>query len=520
MQIGRLDFIQQLQADRTATYGLFVRLIGLVYFCAFASLVPQIHGLIGQHGILPCAKYLSAVLANNGVLSYFGCPTLLWFSSASLPVDTLLTAIVSAGVVLSVFLIFDCCALYCTALLYLMYLSVVSVGQEFLSYQWDMLLLQGGFLAVVVALLRPCPKAVKYFAWLTFFFLWLDFRLMFSSGLCKIASSDTTWADLTALTYHFSTQPLPTPLATVVNAMPVWLSKIVCGLTLAIELLVPFLLFGPPKVRLFAIAQLTFLQLAIVLTGNYCFFNWLTIFLYVPLLDDALLQKYLGSFKNRLVHPDFEASQVAGQVTRKIAASAMLAICGFNLFMDVGGKLFYGIMPEPILLARSLCSTCGISNGYGLFAAMTIERPEIIIEGSDDGKNYQLYQFKYKVSRAGQAPPIVAPHQPRLDWQMWFEGLNATGGDYARTHEINPRPNPWFIKFLIKLAANEPSVTSLLATNPFAVKPPKYLRARIVNYTLLPPSEVLESGNWWRCQDVGTYFDTRRLESIQPAPAR
>jgi len=522
----RFYLTDQLAGERRITYALFLRLMGLVYFCAFISLVFQIEALLGDHGISPAAEYLAAVKGSNGALSYLGCPTLLWLA----PSTTGLYALTIAGSIMALCLMAGILPWACCILLYVFYLSITSVGQEFLSYQWDMLLLQAGFLAIIVSLIKPERDRV-FSALVTFFLFYLNFRLMFSSGMCKLASGDTTWSNLTALSYHFFTQPLPTPLAIVANAMPLPLSKFVCFLTLAIEIGAPFLIFLPRIARLCGFVLLLFLQLAIMLTGNYGFFNLLSIVVMVPLLDDAFLKQPI--WKKLLREKCFESvcrlggvlklTQPAVEKTTKsdlshqrrlppprlFVAAPLAALVAFNCLSDFSGRLTYELLPVPLTFIRAFSQTFGISNSYGLFAVMTVERPEIIVEGSDDGVNYKAYQFKYKVSRPDQAPSIVAPMQPRLDWQMWFESLNATYGEpYSPIKGLNPNPSTWFVKFLVKLSENDPAVTNLLAVNPFAApnKPPKFVRARVVNYTMVSPVEFLETKRWWKTTDIGTYF--------------
>jgi hypothetical protein len=520
----RFYLIEQLESKRWLTFDLFLRLMGLVYFCAFFSLVFQIDGLYGEHGISPVSDYMVALKASNGVLCYLSSPSLLWLA----PTAQALSAITIAGSIVAILLMAGIFPVVCTTTLYLLYLSVVSVGQEFLSYQWDMLLLQAGFLTVIVSLLKSCPNSRRLWGLATFLIFLLDFRLMFSSGMCKLASGDPTWSNLTALTYHFYTQPLPTPLAIFANAMPLVVSKFVCFCTLVIEIGVPFLIFAPRLFRVFALFLLMFLQIQIALTGNYCFFNLLTVVLLVPLADDALLNRLIKlwpiqqstrpadqakrAFKN--TNEQRHVTQAKGSVMIanicRIVALPLIAIASFNCLLDLGGREIYQLSPRPLLFIRGLSQAFCIDNSYGLFAVMTRDRPEIIVEGSNDGISYKAYQFKYKVSRVDQAPPIVAPHQPRLDWQMWFEGLNAINGDaYDPEKGLNPSVSPWFITFLTRLSAGDKSVLGLLAENPFPDHAPKYIRARVVNYYMVSPAELIQTGHWWKTKEIGTYFDDR-----------
>jgi hypothetical protein len=117
---------------------------------------------------------------------------------------------------------------------------------------------------------------------------------------------------------------------------------------------------------------------------------------------------------------------------------------------------------------------------------MTTDRPEIVIEGSNDRREWHAYEFRYKPGDLARRPPFMAPHMPRLDWQMWFAAL----GDVRR--------NRWFLMFCQGLLEGSPEVTALLAHNPFADSPPKYLRAQVFMYEFTTPDERRATGNWWK----------------------
>ncbi|HEY9793202.1 MAG TPA: lipase maturation factor family protein, partial [Candidatus Obscuribacterales bacterium] len=277
---------------------LFLRALGLVYFIAFVSIGLQINGLIGSNGILPAQDYLR-VLANYlpPDTRIFAVPTLAWYNSSDGFLQFLCWGGALAG--LGVFLSIAVVPLLIVA--WIFYLSLTNIGQDFLSFQWDILLLEAGFLAMFWSpwellsapwrkklQLTPEPKTFIILLWL---YRWLLFRLMFLSGSVKLLSGDPTWRHLTALKYHYFTQPLPTPLAWLMNQMPSWYQSVSVGAVFLIEMAVPFLFFFPRPFRVVAAALTVMLQLAILLTGNYTFFNLLTIALCIPLLDDALVKK-------------------------------------------------------------------------------------------------------------------------------------------------------------------------------------------------------------------------------------
>ncbi len=142
-------------------------------------------------------------------------------------------------------------------------------------------------------------------------------------------------------------------------------------------------------------------------------------------------------------------------------------------------------------------------SGYGLFAVMTTERREIIVEGSDDGVNWLPYEFKYKPGDVNRRPAFVAPHQPRLDWQMWFAAL----GDY--------RQNPWFVNFCLRLLQGSPEVLALLEKDPFPNHPPRYLRAELYDYRFTSFAGRRATGAWWKREPLGEYLPAISLSDFE-----
>jgi hypothetical protein len=303
------------------------------------------------------------------------------------------------------------------------------------------------------------------------------------------------------LQFHFETQPLPTWIGWWAHQLPEWMQKGATGFMFGIELIVPFLIFGPRRVRFFAFWLFVGLQAVILLTGNYCFFNWLTILLCIPLLDDFRLKEMLPrrwrASKNH-GSPAPPVDGVAGKASaawpKLITIAVVIVFCGISLMQAVG---MFGIRlpwPRPFLAAYQWAAPFRTINHYGLFAVMTTERLEIIVEGSEDGRDWRPYQFKYKPGDLNQRPRFVAPHQPRLDWQMWFAALS----DY--------RQNPWLINFCVRLLEGSPKVLRLLKANPFPNGPPKYMRAMAYQYHFTDFKTWRQSGNWWRRELKGIYL--------------
>lgn len=477
---------------------LFVRLLGLIYLAAFVSLWVQVDGLIGSHGILPAGDFLNrAGQQLTGWERYHLLPTLLWLN----PGDAGLHLLCGGGVLLAGLLIVGIAPGPMLVLLWLFYLSLVTVSREFLSFQWDNLLLEAGFLAIWLApwhirparTLEPPPRPVLWSLW------FLLFKLMFSSGLVKLLSGDPTWRSLTALNFHYETQPLPTPLAWYAHQLPGWFQAASVVVMFAIELGVPFLIFVP-RLRRWAFVPLAGLQLLILLTGNYAFFNWLTITLCVLLLDDHILGRVLpGTLTRRLQTAEISPERPPALSTpyHRFFIPGLAAIVLLLSATQMAGMVLP--VPPPARSVLRWLAPFRTINNYGLFAVMTTSRPEIIIEGSNDGQTWQAYEFRWKPGPVGRRPPIVAPHQPRLDWQMWFAALS----DYQR--------NPWLVNFMFRLLEGSPPVERLLAHNPFPDAPPRFIRATVYDYHFTDFSDP--SGDWWRRELRGPYLPVLSLNN-------
>jgi predicted DCC family thiol-disulfide oxidoreductase YuxK len=480
------------------TSWLFLRALGVIYLIAFASLAVQVLGLIGRNGIVPAGEILSAVRGYYpGADAFMRFPTLLWFNSS----DIALQALCWGGVALSILLILDVAPAFTLALLWLMYLSLVNGGQDFLAFQWDFLLLETGFLAIFLAPIGIRPSQAErgrvpiVMIWL---FRLLLFRLMLGSGIVKLASGDPNWHNLTALSYHYLSQPLPTPLAWYAYQLPMWVHNFSTAMTFVIELGVPFLYFLPRRPRILGAALTLLLQVTIMLTGNYTFFNLLTIALCIPLLDDAFLAHWLP----RVITQPFDAPPRPLSPLRQVivlAVGALILVLSVPQFLT---PMFRVRTPPAFQQVLSRTAPFGIVNTYGLFAVMTTTRPEIIVEGSDDGQEWKEYQFRYQPGDLNRPPPIVAPHQPRLDWQMWFAAL----GSY--------QSNPWFIRFAHRLLEGTPDVLALLDANPFPDKPPRFIRAQLYDYTFTDAATRAATGQWWNRRLIGSYLPQVSLDSF------
>ena len=377
------------------------------------------------------------------------------------------------------------CRACCLALLFVLYLSLFYAGQTFMSFQWDTFLLETGFLALVLSF------ATMPGIWLL---RWLLFRFMFMSGVVKLASGDPNWWNLTALSYHFQTQPLPSPLAWYAAYAPAGVLAFATGATFFVELALPFLIFAPRRLRFGAAFGFLLLETLIVLTGNYNWFNLQTMLLCLVLFDDQALQRILP--QRWLAYLPLRAKAPSKPV--RIGIGSLAGLIVFCSFVEMDARLG-GAPPKLAESVAALIEPLHIVNSYGLFAVMTTKRNEIVIEGSDDGVTWRDYEFPYKPGDVARGPGWNIPHQPRLDWQMWFAALD------------DPRHLPWFWSFMTRLLQNEPTVTALLAKNPFPDKPPAYVRAAFYEYNFSSSAEK-SNGIWWDRRLLGLYFPAVHLK--------
>ncbi len=468
---------------------LFTRGIAFVYVVAFLSFWRQAHGLIGSHGILPAAAYLEAVALQLGSLdAVLRLPTLFWSSAG----DTALHVLSGVGVLAALGGLAGVAPALCLTVCWVCYLSIVHAGQLFFSYQWDILLLEAGFLAIFWApltwrwgLVWPgAPSLVV--VWLG---RWLLFRLLWSSGVVKLLSGDPTWRNLTATTFHYETQPLPLWISHYAHHLPVWIHHAEVVLVFVIEFLLPFVIFGPRRWRLVAAAGFAALQFLIAVTGNYGFFNLLTLVLCLALLDTGR-RHGIGRIPPVRTWP----------ATIVVPLAMLLFVLGATNLAATTGVSLPGT--RWLSAIQRFVTPLHLSNRYGLFASMTTARPEIVVEGSADGRTWKTYEFHWKATDPNRRPGFVPLHMPRLDWQLWFAALQGYEGA------------PWFGHFAARLLEGEPTVTELLAVNPFADTPPRLLRSRLFQYRFSGPAQRAE-GVWWTRSDPRPYTPVLSLRSPQ-----
>ena len=300
----------------------------------------------------------------------------------------------------------------CLAFLWLDYLSLIVAGQVFYQFQWDNLLLEAGFLAIFLSPLdlrlrrrtNP-PRPAR------FLLVWLLFRLIFASGVVKLASGDPAWLNGTALDYHYFTQPLPTPIAWFAQQLPGWWQVMSVRVMFFVELVLPFFLFAPRRPRLVAAGGIAALQVLIALTGNYGFFNLLTLALCLLAIDDAVWRKWVPGLRAPAAATGFKhmAMLRSRHASCPSHSSLLSAVVIFLLSLVPLASSFRRPIPlaAPLILAYQSVAPLRTINGYGLFSVMTKERREIIVQGSDDGMTWKSYVFRFKPGDPRRAPPWV-----------------------------------------------------------------------------------------------------------------
>jgi len=470
------------------TRAALLRGLGLVYVAAFWSMAVQIVALVGAEGLSPLPAYKAALLERYGPEVMAQVPMLFWLGGG----DAVLALTCWAGTGAGVLLALGVKPRLTAAACWLLYLSIFHAGQVFTGFQWDLLLLEVGFLAL---LLPGRAGALPIFL-----FRLLAAKFMFMAGFAKLQSGDPTWRALTALEHHFETQPLPTVAAWYAHQLPELVLKAGAAGTLLVELVVALLLIAPRRPRHFAAWCCIAFELVILATGSYNFFNLLTILICLSAFDDRAL---LVAVPRRLAGAAQRAAGRAAPLGAGAATPWPARLAGALLLvltaLQSATIISRAPPPPPLDTLLAVAAPLRISNTYGLFANMTTERREIIIEGSRDGRQWRPYVLAYQPGPLARAPVWATPHQPRLDWQMWFAAL----GPAER--------NPWFQNLLVRLLQGQRPVLSLLARNPFPEAPPRFVRARLWLYRFTDFEQRRASGRWWRRELLGTYHQAVSL---------
>jgi hypothetical protein len=481
--------------DYWLTRFVILRLLGFVYVIAFLVAANQLVPLVGSHGLTPAWQYLGGVHTHFGSrhVAMLHVPTLFWFGVSDLG----LSVFAWVGLVLSLIVLCGYANSILMALLWIIYMSIVHIGNVWYGYGWEIQLLETGFLSIFLCPLidpRPFPKSrppILVF-WL---FRWLGFRIMVGAGLIKLRG-DECWRDLTCMYCHYETQPIPNPLSRYLHFLPHWFHKLEILWNHFVEMIVPWFSFGPRMARHIAGVLLVLFQVILIISGNLSFLNYLTIIPFLACFDDTFLRHFLP---RALVKRAEEAaaqsqpSRIRNVVT--VALAALLVWLSVPTVMNlVGGRQLMNSSFDPLDLV----------NTYGAFGTVGRERDEIVFEGTEDAvitgeTKWKEYEFVAKPGDPNRPPPFIAPYQPRIDWQIWFAAMST------------PAQYPWTVHFVWKLLHNDKNTLSLLANNPFPGAPPKFIRARLYRYQFAPLGEK----GWWRRELIGEWLPALSADNEQ-----
>ena len=480
-----------------------LRLLGFVYLAAFVSLATQVLPLIGHDGLLPASDYLARLVDHFGSQSraFREVPTVFWLDAS----DRVLVAGAWLGVALSVPVLLGYANALLLAVLWALYLSYVHIGQLWYGYGWEIQLCETGFLAIfLVPLLdprpfprRPPPTVV---IWL---FRWLTFRIMLGAGLIKLRG-DPCWRDLTCLYYHYETQPIPNPLSRSFHFLPRWVHRGGVLFNHLAELVAPWTALAGRNARHTGGAIMVVFQLTLILSGNLSFLNWLTIVPILAYFDDSL---WRGVLPRALVaRAERAAADAQPSRAQAVAAWSVAALVAFLSIAPVSNLLSNRQMMNTSFDPLDLVNT------YGAFGTVGRERDEIVFEGTADADpesaTWRAYEFPCKPGDPLRRPCIVAPYQPRLDWQIWFAAMTT------------PDRAPWTLHLVWKLLQGDRGVMRLLANDPFPDAPPRFVRALFYRYQFAEPGNPEHA--WWKRTLVGTWLpplsrDDPRLQRIVAA---
>lgn len=484
---------------------VILRLLGFVYAMAFFVAVKQILPLIGSHGLLPVDLFLERVRSALGspVAGFLRLPSLFWFAHS----DAVLQLMAWVGFALSCLVVAGYANAIVMTALWLLYMSFVHVGQEWYGYGWEIQLLETGFLAIFLCPLldgRPFPQRKPPVAvlWL---FRWLIFRIMIGAALIKLRG-DSCWRDLTALYYHFETQPIPGPLSRWFHFFPHWMLRAGVLFHFLAELIAPWFAYYPRLARRIAGAIMLLFQFALILSGNLSFLNWLTVVPALACFDDGFWAKLLPRpFVNRAAAAS--AAERPSLAMHRVAW-AVVVLVGVLSFQPVVNMI------SSRQIMNTSFDSLDLVNTYGAFGSVGRERLNVVFEGTDaqspDARAvWKAYRYQALPVALDKRPPQIAPYQPRLDWQMWFAAMS------------EPGQYPWTLHLVWKLLHNDPGALSLFGGNPFPEKPPRYIRAVLYRYEFARPGNP--ENNWWKREELGLWLpplsanDPRLLGLLQQA---
>ncbi|MEJ2886308.1 lipase maturation factor family protein [Actinomycetospora aeridis] len=471
--------------DHTTARWIVQHLVALVYVIAFTVALAQFRPLIGERGLTPIPRFLArTTFRRHPSLFHLSYSDTIFRVVAGVGLLGALAALAGATDVLPLG-----AGIALWGLLWVLYLSIVTVGQVWYGFGWESLLLEAGFLVTFLGpadVAPPLPILVLL--------VWLLFRVEFGAGLIKMRG-DPCWRDLTCLEFHHETQPLPGPTSRWFHHLPRPLHRVEVLANHVTQLVVPFLLFLPQPVASVAAAVVVVTQGWLVSSGNFAWLNFLTISLAFAAVDDA----FLGRLPVPLPAPGPLPTWFA--VVVLAVTVLMLALSVWPVLNMASGRQLMNAGITPVHLG----------NSYGAFGSVTREREEVVLEGTtdasgDDDAVWHEYDFRAKPGDPYRRPPQVAPYHHRLDWLMWFA-------------PIAPRmARSWLPALLDRLLEADRPTLRLLRRDPFDGERPAWVRARLYRYRFTTRDERRATGAWWHRELIGDYLPARTLDRSSAAP--
>jgi hypothetical protein len=456
--------------------------LAAIYLLAFLSALNQFRALLGEDGLLPVPPYLDRHRFREA-------PSLFQLGYS----DARFLGVAYAGIALSLLALSGVSELgpiWLSALvwfaLWVLYLSIVNVGQVFYGFGWESMLCEAGFFACFLgpAHVEPSPIPVLLLRWMLF-------RVELGAGLIKIRH-DSCWRDCTCLYYHYETQPIPNPLSRLFHRIPKPLHRFSVAFSHFVQLAVPFGLFLPQPYAMIAGALLVFHQLLLIVSGNYAWLNWLTVVLGASTLWDPAF----ATFK-------FAARPLAFDIVLYV----LLAV---SLLLSYQPTLNFFSKRQ---LMNYSYNSLHLINVYGAFGHVTRERYEVVLEGTRNAPlgaedtGWREYEFRAKPGDPKRRPRQFAPYHLRLDWLMWFLPFAATVADgevWVLRHDR------WFLRLVRKLLEGDPKTLALIRVNPFPERPPTLIRAQFYRYRYAEPG----SDTFWTRELVGEFLPPTSLHSL------
>lgn len=457
--------------------------VGLSYLIAFLVALNQFKLLVGENGLYPVRRFLERIPFKRS-------PSIFYWKYS----DLFFTVVAWAGILLSLLAVFGISdmgpiwlSMLVWLLLWLLYQSIVNVGQLFWGYGWESLLLEAGF---YVIFLGPLHLAESIFV--IFILRWLVFRVEFGAGLIKMRG-DSCWRKLTCMNHHHETQPMPNPLSWLFHNLPQGYHKFETLGNHFVQLVVVWFLFFPQPIASIAALLIMFSQLYLVISGNYSWLNWMTLVLAASGLSDSFLQSFFS-----ISIPATAATPLWFWILTIILAVVViwLSIGPVKNMISSSQKMNFSFNPLHLV------------NTYGAFGSVTRNRNEIVIEGTTDEEiteqtEWKAYEFKGKPTDPSRMPPQIAPYHFRLDWQMWFAAMRGI------------RSAPWLVKLIKRFLQDDKPTLKLIKTNPFEEEPPKHIRARLFRYQFTSFKEWRKTRNWWKREFLSPYLKPVSLRDLE-----